>query len=45
MAVIPILIAGGGIGELAAAPALAGKRITTVVFEQARNFRQIGAGI
>ena len=45
MADIPILIAGGGIGGLAAALALARKRFATVVCEQARNFGEIGAGI
>ena len=45
MADIPILIAGGGIGGLAAALALARKKIATVVCEQARNFGEIGAGI
>ena len=41
----PILIAGGGIGGLAAALALARKNIATVVCEQARQFGEIGAGI
>ncbi len=41
----PILIAGGGIGGLAAAYALALKGIPVRVLEQAPEFREIGAGI
>lgn len=41
----PILIAGGGIGGLAAAAALAGKGIASVVLEQAEQMAEIGAGI
>lgn len=41
----PILIAGGGIGGLAAAAALAGKGIGSVVLEQASTMAEIGAGI
>lgn len=41
----PILIAGGGIGGLAAAAALAGKGIRSVVLEQASTMAEIGAGI
>lgn len=41
----PILIAGGGIGGLAAAAALAGKGISSVVLEQASTMAEIGAGI
>ncbi|GAB5445425.1 3-hydroxybenzoate 6-monooxygenase [Gymnodinialimonas sp.] len=41
----PILIAGGGIGGLAAAAALAGKGIASVVLEQAATMAEIGAGI
>lgn len=41
----PILIAGGGIGGLAAAAALAGKGIASVVMEQSRQMAEIGAGI
>jgi salicylate hydroxylase len=41
----PILIAGGGIGGLAAALALAAKGWRTHVFEQSSKFGEIGAGI
>src|SRR2546429_9366294 len=41
----PFLIAGGGIGGLAAAHALAGKGFAVRVLEQAPEFREIGAGI
>jgi len=41
----PILIAGGGIGGLAAARALALKGYRSVVLEQAAQFGEIGAGI
>src|SRR5436309_15951846 len=41
----PILIAGGGIGGLAAAHALARKGYAERVLEQAPEFREIGAGI
>ena len=41
----PILIAGGGIGGLAAAYALARKGLSVRVLEQAPEFREIGAGI
>jgi salicylate hydroxylase len=41
----PILIAGGGIGGLAAALALARKGFAVRVFEQAPEFAEIGAGI
>jgi 3-hydroxybenzoate 6-monooxygenase len=41
----PILIAGGGIGGLAAASALARKGVPVRVLEQAPEFREIGAGI
>ncbi|MEJ6389229.1 3-hydroxybenzoate 6-monooxygenase [Gymnodinialimonas ulvae] len=40
-----ILIAGGGIGGLAAAAALAGKGIRSLVLEQSNQLREIGAGI
>jgi len=40
-----ILIGGGGIGGLAAALALAQAGISSTVFEQAREFGEIGAGI
>src|SRR5258706_2324998 len=42
---IPVLIAGGGIGGLAAALALARKGWRSVVLEQAPQFGEIGAGI
>src|SRR5712692_10578760 len=42
---LPILIAGGGIGGLAAALALALKGVAVRVIEQAPEFREIGAGI
>jgi salicylate hydroxylase len=41
----PILIAGGGIGGLAAARALALKGYRSIVLEQAAEFGEIGAGI
>ena len=41
----PVLIAGGGIGGLAAALALARKGWRSVVLEQASQFGEIGAGI
>ncbi len=41
----PILISGGGIGGLVAAYALALKGIPVRVFEQAAEFRELGAGI
>ncbi|MEA2904844.1 MAG: 3-hydroxybenzoate 6-monooxygenase [Alphaproteobacteria bacterium] len=42
---LPILIAGGGIGGLAAAYALARKGVAVRVLEQAPEFKEIGAGI
>lgn len=42
---LPILVAGGGIGGLAAAYALALKGVPVRVLEQAPEFREIGAGI
>jgi 2-polyprenyl-6-methoxyphenol hydroxylase-like FAD-dependent oxidoreductase len=42
---LPILVAGGGIGGLAAAHALALKGISVRVLEQAPEFHEIGAGI
>jgi len=41
----PVLVAGGGIGGLAAALALARKGFRSVVLEQAPQFGEIGAGI
>jgi salicylate hydroxylase len=41
----PVLIAGGGIGGLAAALALARKGFGSIVLEQAQQFGEIGAGI
>src|SRR5690242_1474847 len=41
----PVIVAGGGIGGLAAALALARKGFRSVVLEQAREFGEIGAGI
>jgi 2-polyprenyl-6-methoxyphenol hydroxylase-like FAD-dependent oxidoreductase len=42
---LPVVIAGGGIGGLAAALALARKGFRSVVLEQAPQFGEIGAGI
>ena len=42
---LPILIAGGGIGGLATAYALARKGFSVRVLEQASEFRELGAGI
>src|SRR5260370_30533672 len=42
---LPILVAGGGIGGLAAVHALARKGFAVRVLEQAPEFREIGAGI
>src|SRR5579872_2502605 len=41
----PVIIAGGGIGGLAAALALARKNFRSIVLEQAPQFGEIGAGI
>jgi len=41
----PIIIAGGGIGGLAAALALANRGFHTRVLEQAPEFKEVGAGI
>lgn len=45
MSELSIAIAGGGIGGLAAALGLAQKGVRCVVFERARAFQEIGAGI
>lgn len=42
---LPIAIAGGGIGGLAAALALSQRGFRVEVFEQAAEFKEIGAGI
>jgi salicylate hydroxylase len=42
---LPMLIAGGGIGGLATACALAKRSIPVHVLEQASEFREVGAGI
>src|ERR1700761_4606044 len=41
----PILIAGGGIGGLATACAIARKGVPVRVMEQAPEFKELGAGI
>src|SRR3970040_2169689 len=41
----PVIVAGGGIGGLAAALGLARKGFRAVVLEQAPEFGEIGAGI
>ena len=41
----PIIIAGGGIGGLAAALALANHGYRTRLLEQAPEFKEVGAGI
>ena len=41
----PILISGGGIGGLITAFALARNGLAVRVFEQADEFREVGAGI
>src|SRR5579864_2780610 len=41
----PILISGGGIGGLATAYALARQGLAVRLFEQAPEFREVGAGI
>src|SRR5512134_512647 len=41
----PVIVAGGGIGGLAAALALARRGFRSVVLEQASQFGEIGAGI
>jgi salicylate hydroxylase len=42
---LPIVIAGGGIGGLCAALALVQRGIDVVVLEQARELREVGAGV
>src|SRR5689334_1316572 len=41
----PVIVAGGGIGGLAAALALARRGFRSIVLEQAQQFGEIGAGI
>ncbi|HYL25417.1 MAG TPA: FAD-dependent oxidoreductase, partial [Burkholderiales bacterium] len=41
----PVIVAGGGIGGLAAALALARRGFKSAVLEQAPQFGEIGAGI
>jgi len=41
----PLVIAGGGIGGLATALALARKGVPSEVFEQAEEFKEVGAGL
>jgi 2-polyprenyl-6-methoxyphenol hydroxylase-like FAD-dependent oxidoreductase len=45
MATLPIIIAGGGIGGLAAALGLARKGFSSIVLERAAELGEIGAGI
>jgi salicylate hydroxylase len=45
MSELPILVAGGGIGGLAAALGLAGKGRSVRLFEQANAFEEVGAGL
>src|ERR1700747_21451 len=42
---LPFVVAGGGIGGLVAAYALASKGFPVRVFEQAEEFKELGAGI
>ena len=42
---LPVLIVGGGIGGLAAALSLSRRRYRVCLLEQAREFKEIGAGI
>ena len=42
---LPFLVTGGGIGGLIAAYALASKGFPVRVFEQAPEFKELGAGI
>src|ERR1700704_1460206 len=42
---LPFLVSGGGIGGLVTAYALAQKGFAVRVFEQAPEFREVGAGI
>ena len=45
MTQLAVIIAGGGIGGLAAALGLARKGVTSIVLERATEFGEIGAGI
>ena len=45
MTSLPFIIAGGGIGGLAAALGLAGKGVAVRVLEKAQTLGEIGAGI
>jgi salicylate hydroxylase len=45
MSDLPFLVAGGGIGGLAAALGLAGKGRPVRLFEQAKAFEEVGAGL
>ena len=45
MSDLPFLVAGGGIGGLAAALGLAGHGRQVRLFEQAQSFEELGAGL
>jgi 2-polyprenyl-6-methoxyphenol hydroxylase-like FAD-dependent oxidoreductase len=42
---LPIFIAGGGIGGLACALALAQRKFSVIVLEQAPQFGEVGVGL